>query len=140
MTVERWDTCEFSFSSETDYGNPFTEVDLTALFTHENGRTIQVNGFYDGDHTWRVRFMPLEDGVWTFETVSNDPALNGQTGSLTGVPPTKDYLKGPISAKGHHFFSCRWYPTVFVEYAFVMSFCRAQGVVQCHSLFDRSLY
>lgn len=104
MNVERWDTCEFSFRSETEYDNPFTEVDIAAIFTHQKGRTIQVNGFYDGEKTWRVRFMPLEDGHWTFETTSNDVALNGQTGSLTGVPPTKDYLKGPIAAKGHHFF------------------------------------
>jgi hypothetical protein len=104
MNVERWDTCEFSFTTDTNYDNPFTEVDVTTVFTHEGGRTLQVNGFYDGDQTWRVRFMPVEEGDWTFETASNDAALNGQTGKLTGVPPTKDYLKGPISAKGHHFF------------------------------------
>lgn len=104
MTIEKWDTCEFSFTSKTQYENPFTEVDLSATFTHANGRVITVHGFFDGDDTWRVRFMPLEEGDWTFDTRSNDAALNGQRGSLTCVPPTKDYLRGPVHTEGHHFF------------------------------------
>lgn len=104
MTIEKWDTCEFSFLSQTTYGNPFVDVDLTAVFTHENGRTIQVNGFYDGDQTWRVRFMPLAEGRWSFETASNDADLNGQSGELACVPPNQDYLRGPVHAQGHHFF------------------------------------
>ena len=104
MNVEKWDTCEFEFVSGGSYDNPFTEVDLTATFTHEGGQTITVNGFYDGDNTWRVRFMPLEEGGWSFETTANDSALSGQSGALTCVAQTKDYLRGPIAAKGHHFF------------------------------------
>ncbi len=130
MNVEKWDTCEFAFTSESEYDNPFTEVDLTATFTHAGGQTIAVNGFYDGDHTWRVRFMPLEEGAWSFETASNDGALSGQSGELSCVAPTKDYLRGPISTKGHHFFhadgsprfllstrlSCHWAePEVWID-------------------------
>ena len=130
MNVERWDTCEFAFRSETGYANPFTEVDLTATFAHEDGQTISVNGFYDGDQTWRVRFMPLKDGEWKFETASTDAALGGQSGELTCVPPTADYLRGPAHAKGHHFFradgtphyllstrlSCHWAePEVWID-------------------------
>lgn len=104
MQIERWDTCEFSFDAERLYANPFRDVELTATFAHEpGGRTITVNGFFDGGGTWRIRFMPLELGTWRYTTRSNDPDLDGRTGSLTCVAPSQPYLHGPLLCDGHHF-------------------------------------
>ena len=45
-------------------------------------RTIQVDGFYDGDGAYKVRFSPDTEGEWTLRTHSNRPELDGQTGAL----------------------------------------------------------
>src|SRR5215470_3165842 len=54
------------------HASPFLDVRL-AVFKHDSGRTLEAQGFYDGDRTWRIRFMPLEAGRWTYSTRSNDP-------------------------------------------------------------------
>lgn len=100
--VERWDTYELAWQGGT-YANPFRDVRLTATFRHESGRSVTVNGFYDGGATWRVRFMPLDLGRWSYRTVSKEPALNGKTGEIVCVKPAKPYLHGPLRAQGLHF-------------------------------------
>jgi len=100
--VERWDTYELNFRGGT-YVNPFRDIGLTATFRHESGRTIRVNGFYDGDVTWRLRFMSVELGRWTYTTESTDPTLDGKTGAFVCTRSIKPYLHGPIRAQGLHF-------------------------------------
>src|SRR5688500_10326812 len=105
MHVELWDTHEVALESRTEYANPFRDVELTAKFTHaSSGRVVTVDGFYDGDQTWRIRFMPSELGTWTYVTTSSDPALTGTTGSIECVAPTQPHLKSPLHWDGLHFF------------------------------------
>ncbi len=63
------------------HGNPFVDVALSASFVggdHE----YDVLGFYDGDGTYRVRFMPEYEGEWSFTTRSNARSLDGISGSF----------------------------------------------------------
>ncbi len=79
------------FELEWEYsgaGNPYADVSLSAEFTHKN-RTFFVEGFYDGDDTYRLRFMPDEVGKWRYVTTGNVKALNEKTGNFTCVPNTK---------------------------------------------------
>lgn len=116
MNVERWDTCEFAFRATDSYTNPFRDVELVVTFTHEpSGRAITVNGFHDGDATWRVRFMPTELGAWRYTTASTDPGLNGQTGGLECVKPVKPYLHGPLACRGYHFFHADGTPRFLIS-------------------------
>lgn len=62
----------------TSQGNPYQEVWLKAAFMNES-ELIEVNGFYCGNGTYKVRFMPAKPGIWTAVTRSNDPMLNGRT-------------------------------------------------------------
>jgi len=62
-----------------------------------------VDGFYDGGNTWRFRFMPTQLGIWHWTTASNDPGLDGKTGSIECVTPTKSCLHGPLKVQGYHF-------------------------------------
>jgi hypothetical protein len=102
--VERWDTCELSFSAAQSYANPFRDVTLSATLTHAlTGTSLSVNGFYDGGETWRLRVMPDQVGVWQVRTHSADPGLDGQTLEFECVPPKKPYLHGPLRVDGHHF-------------------------------------
>ena len=72
---------ETSVANATAYGNPFADVELTAVFTSPNGRVVDFLGFYDGDGKggqtgaiWKQRFMPDEVGTWSYELTFTDGA------------------------------------------------------------------
>lgn len=79
--VQQWDLFEVSFN-HAYHGNAFTGVQLTATFTHKD-TTYSVDGFYDGDNTFRVRFMPEMTGSWQYTTKSNVKQLNNLKGTFT---------------------------------------------------------
>ncbi|MCB0138002.1 MAG: DUF5060 domain-containing protein, partial [Caldilineaceae bacterium] len=56
QTVGQWGIFEVTLRGSAA-GNPFQEVRFSATFAHKH-RTIAVDGFYDGDGLYRVRFMP----------------------------------------------------------------------------------
>lgn len=91
--VERWGIYEVTLSGP-DTGNPFLEVELTAEFKQGN-RTLEPDGFYDGNGIYKIRFMPDEVGEWTYTTKSNNSELNGKTGEFTCVEPVKGN-HGPV--------------------------------------------
>ncbi len=92
--VERWGVYEAAFKSETKSSNPFTDVTLKAHFQC-NGTKITVNGFYDGEDTWRIRLMPTVEGPWKYVTESNNRDLDGKKGSFQCVAPSPDN-HGPV--------------------------------------------
>ncbi len=79
--VQRWDVFETELHGPSE-GNPFVEVNLSATFERE-GKKVEVAGFYDGGGTYRVRFMPGEEGAWTYVTHSNRAELDGKTGAFS---------------------------------------------------------
>jgi hypothetical protein len=68
---------EWSYENPSYEQNPF---DLAATATFTDGRTPHL--FYDGDSTWRLRFMCSEVGTYLFTTESADPDLDGKSGSV----------------------------------------------------------
>ena len=88
-----WDVFEAAFTAATS-GNPFTDVRFAATFQFEH-RKVTVDGFYDGDDTFRVRFMPDGEGEWSYVTHSDVAELNGRTGSFVCVPPDEGN-HGPV--------------------------------------------
>ncbi|MCP5112920.1 MAG: DUF5060 domain-containing protein [bacterium] len=88
VDVERWGVFEAEFRGPAG-GNPFVEVELSAVFTHRD-RQIRAPGFYDGDGSYRIRLMPDELGEWTYTTESN-------RSELSAIPVTL----GSVAAKQH---------------------------------------
>jgi hypothetical protein len=90
---EQWGQFEVSFAGPKS-GNPFVDVQLKATFTQDDDKHT-VAGFYDGDGTYRVRFMPMKTGRWEYTTHSNVTELDGKTGhvSVTNTSPTN---RGPV--------------------------------------------
>ncbi len=73
-----WSKFEQPFTSSKDYANPFYEVKkFTVKFTSPTRRVKNVNGFWDGERNWKVRFAPDEKGTWTWESVCSDTANTG---------------------------------------------------------------
>lgn len=61
-----------------------------------------VRGFYDGDATWRLRFMPPEKGMWRFITSSSHAQLSSHGGAFNVTSKAPDN-RGPIRAAGRLF-------------------------------------
>jgi hypothetical protein len=100
--VERWEVFDLSLRGPKG-GNPFHDVTLAARFQQKD-RILDVEGFYDGDGTYRIRFMPDALGEWTHRTTSNHQELNGKTGRLTCVAPSPGN-HGPVRVRNTHHFA-----------------------------------
>jgi len=94
--IRQWSIFEHSFNARFS-GNPFLDVSLKAQFKHEN-KTVLIDGFYDGNNTFTIRFMPDIQGEWTYTTTSNLKALDGKTGSFTCIAPETG-IHGPVSVR-----------------------------------------
>ena len=101
--VEQWRVQEVSLSSSYVYQNPFKEVVLKARFFNDD-KEIVVNGFYDGDSTWKIRFMPETPGLWTFVTSSSVAEMDNISGRFE-VVPASDGNHGPINVSDIYHFS-----------------------------------
>src|SRR5215472_11817950 len=101
-TVGQWGKYEITLHGPAA-GNPFVDVTLSAQFTCES-KTITANGFYDGDGIYRIRFMPMMRGEWSYQTHSNLAKLDGKTGEFTcGPPPPGNH--GPVGVVNHFHFA-----------------------------------
>ncbi|WP_455380550.1 DUF5060 domain-containing protein, partial [Acidihalobacter prosperus] len=100
--VEKWDFVELEFQAHTE-GNPFLDVSLTVDFAFGH-RTVQVAGFYDGDDTYRVRFMPDAEGTWHYSTASNLAALDGLHGEFICTSPAGTN-HGPVRVIDNYHFA-----------------------------------
>jgi hypothetical protein len=101
-TTAKWDVFEAAFDGPSE-GNPFVEVSLNATFSLGH-RQVTVSGFYDGDGTYRVRFMPDEEGDWTYRTDANVAALAGRTGTFNCGPPRAG-IHGPVAVRDRFHFA-----------------------------------
>lgn len=78
--VEQWDRFEIPLHYDCK-GNGFTDVKLSATFIGKD-TSLVVSGFYDGDNIFKIRFMPVEKGIWNYTTSSNISELNNRNGSF----------------------------------------------------------
>lgn len=99
--VERWDYFEFAMNGRAD-GNPFVDVTFSAVFQHQH-RSISVDGFYDGEGRYVVRFMPDTLGEWQFTTHSSVPELDHLHGTFTCVPPSAGNHGNVSVERTYHF-------------------------------------
>lgn len=117
--VEQWKL----FEAELEYkstGNPFTDVNLEGLFINRKD-SIKVNGFYDGNDIFRVRFMPTKTGKWTYTIKSNVKALKSK-GYVICTAATKDnHGIVKVSDKTHLSYAdgTPYYPFGTTAYAWV---------------------
>lgn len=95
--TEQWGIFEIELEGPSS-GNPFTEVEIGARFQYRN-RVVPVDGFYDGDGRYKIRFSPDRVGTWTYTTSSSATELDGHTGSFEASPPSTEN-HGPVRVVG----------------------------------------
>lgn len=94
---------EIVLHSDKKYENPFLDVDIDAVFTHESGKKISLPGFWNGKDEWKVRFSPDEAGKWEYVVTCTDKDNTSLTD--TGVI-------NAISAKPETELEKHGYPTI----------------------------
>lgn len=100
QTVEKWGVYELALPGRSD-GNPFVDYHITGVFEGAN-ETVSVDGFYDGDGVYKVRFMPSFEGEYRC-TVTGSFADEAYTGTFTVLPPSEGN-HGPVRvANTFHF-------------------------------------
>ncbi len=98
--VERWDVQEIVLRGKSDK-NPFVDYNIFGCFTGKNEK-VTVDGFYDGDGIYKVRFMPSFEGEYTFK-VAGTFADEGAEGEFAVTPATEGN-HGPVRvANTYHF-------------------------------------
>jgi hypothetical protein len=102
VTTERWKIFELTLNGPTD-GNPFKEVKLSGAFI-KDGDTVSVSGFYDGDGIYKIRFMPQQEGKWSYLTSSNIKKLDKKKGSFVCIPASFNN-HGPVVVKDTFYFA-----------------------------------
>ncbi len=87
--VQQWMVYEITLKTENTYENPYTEIDVWALFTNEKGDSLKRPAFWDGGDIWKIRFTPIDtDGQWQWETYSSnekDAGLHKKTGHFNST-------------------------------------------------------
>lgn len=97
--IERWERYELSIPAKVK-GNPF-DVKVSATFIHAD-KEVTVAGFYDGNDTFKVRFMPDRQGVWKYVTHSEVALLDNCKGTFECVEPSNTN-HGPVQVEGCNF-------------------------------------
>ncbi len=118
--IEKWDIFEISLKVP-NLDNPFTDIQISTIFQFKN-KKYYVEGFYDGNQTYKIRFMPDEEGMWSYRTSSNIEQLQNKTGTFQCV---SNYVNnhGPVKVRGTYHFGYAdgtpFYPLGTTAYAWV---------------------
>ena len=85
--VHVWELQEITLRSAVAYANPYTDV-VCWVDLEGPGFARRVYGFWDGERTFKVRFVATVPGEWRWRTGSNqagDAGLSGGGGQLRAV-------------------------------------------------------
>ena len=85
VEVGQWGRFEAAVTNPTRYADPYADVTLDVTYTRPDGAAVDFWGFYDGDGTWRIRFMPDRLGTWRYDARFSD-GQPGASGSFEVVP------------------------------------------------------
>lgn len=87
-----WETQEITLRAAASYADPYAEV-VVWIELEGPGFSRRVYGFWDGERTFKLRFVATAPGEWRWRTGSNQPGdagLNGGRGQLRAVPWSED--------------------------------------------------
>ena len=92
--MKQYETLELVFSGKAPEGSEAC-VDLKACIK-KDGKSWQIKGFYAGEESYKVRFLPEECGEYDYE-VSGSVLSEVHWGSFTVEPADSDH-HGPVHA------------------------------------------
>jgi Domain of unknown function (DUF5605)/Protein of unknown function (DUF4038)/Domain of unknown function (DUF5060) len=99
--IEKWGRFEAKFEVKTTKKSNF-DATFSAIFSTKD-TTVSVAGFYNGNNTFVVRFMPEKLGEWQYTTKSNLPELNNKKGNFECIKPAANNHGMVKVSNVHHF-------------------------------------
>ncbi len=105
LSTTQYEALEWGYISQKAYPDPFNEIEVDVLLTHESGQTWRVPAYWAGGQEWRVRFAPPLPGNYqaTLECTDNkarfdhsDDPVSLQAAPYHGKHPLLGH--GPIRA------------------------------------------
>lgn len=97
--IKQYECFEKVLEGKTE-GNPFAFYTIEGTFTG-NGETVTVKGFYDGNGVYKVRFMPLKEGLYSYRIYGSFSDI--ETIGSFEVKKHDKYNHGPVRVCGNHF-------------------------------------
>ncbi|WP_422082796.1 DUF4038 domain-containing protein [Ulvibacterium sp.] len=92
--IQQWTIYEITLKSELTYENPYTDLEVWAVFTNQNKDSLKRPAFWDGGKTWKIRFTPPDTGtIWQWKSYASnqvDSSLHGRIGSFVSIPYAGD--------------------------------------------------
>ncbi|GEM_PF-1053632 len=76
--VPKYSVYEIVLNTDEAFANPFWDPAVSAEFKSPSGKISTVEGFYFGGKEWRIRFVPREEGLWSYKAT-----LRGRQKSVT---------------------------------------------------------
>ena len=99
VRVTQWKPHVLRFTADQQHN--WREFPMQATFAHEDGRSrLTLDAYADGDKAWCVRFAAPKAGRWKWSTVSDDPGLNGRTGTIECTKPAADQVEKNPNYRG----------------------------------------
>lgn len=100
MTPLVWEPQDITLTAEKDHA--WWSFPIKATFVHQDtGAEMELEGFWNGQRNWVLRFAPPHSGTWTYSTLSADPGLHGHHGTIRVVRPTPDQISENPNYRGH---------------------------------------
>jgi len=99
--VQRWSVFEVSCPGFSDK-NPFVDYCIKGLFSSKN-ESVEVDGFYDGDGVYKVRFMPSFSEKYSFK-ITGSFSDSKNSGEFEATPATGNN-HGPVRVANQFHFA-----------------------------------
>ncbi|WP_286080222.1 DUF5605 domain-containing protein [Parablautia intestinalis] len=99
-SVPKWGVYELSIKGPAE-GNPYMEHWVKAGFEGRNEK-IKVDGFYDGEGVYRVRFMPSFEGEYT-AVITSDFGAQAEVNFMVTQPEEGNH--GPMRVMNNYHFA-----------------------------------
>lgn len=99
---ERYGVFEQSFSASGTWGNGYREVEAEATLVRPDGAVWRLPLFWDGEKVWKLRVSPDSIGEWRYRVSSNDPGLDGRSGTFSCRESSKPGgIRASVRRPGH---------------------------------------
>jgi hypothetical protein len=96
VTIQQYQPVDIVFNApKSGAENPF-DLTFGAIFTDDGKKTQAVNGFYNGENEYVLRFCPQKTGVYHYQTFSTSAKLSGLNGTVVAEKNSNANVHGIV--------------------------------------------
>jgi hypothetical protein len=94
--VALYSTNDIIFRHQVRKGEDPFDVSFGAVFAGPENSRFTLNGFYNGNDEFIIRFSPMALGSWSYQTSSTVPELSGKKDVVEVIENKNPEVKGPV--------------------------------------------